>query len=214
MTAFAALQRRIFSLVPAGVTKVDWAWPRLFNSVTLNYNSAVTLTAPVHDNIAVSAAPYDPPPPIADWYDTNGRLIRRLTNPDAAGAQFGPGRYQPAAETALTRQAEHDPSTANRIVVVPFSQQRGSFWVVFHVLIQGAKYGERITGAPHPGCVHLPAWARDGTLNGPPAPRGGTFSGVLPMTGSCPGRYTVSVYVRGFRGHSYPPFGSAAFTMR
>ena len=33
------------------------------------------------------------------------------------------------------------------------------------------------------------------------------------MTGSCPGRYQVSVYVRRLHGPSYPPFGSAAFTI-
>lgn len=215
LTAFAAPQHRLFSLVPASVATVGWAWPRLFNPLTLNYNKAATLTAQVHDNIAVSAAPYSPPPPIADWYDTNGQLIRRLTNPDAAGAQFDRGRSRPAPETARTRQAERDPSTPNGIVVVPAPQDpEGTFLVLFHVLIQNAKYGARVTGGPHPGCVHLPRWARNGSLNGPPAPRGGTFNGFLPMAGSCPGHYTINVYVRGLRGRNYPPFGSATLTVK
>ena len=214
-TAFAAPHKRMFSLVPAGVAEVRWAWPRLFNPVTLSYNQAATVTAHVVDNIAVGATPYSPPPSIADWYDANAQLIRRLTNPDTAGAQFDHGRSRPATETARTRQAERDPSTSNRIVVVPAPQDPdGTFLVLFHVLIQGAKYGARVTGGPHPGCVHLPAWARHGALNGPPAPRGGTFSGLLPMAGSCAGRYALSVYVRSLGGHSYPPFGSANFTVQ
>jgi hypothetical protein len=215
-TAFAAPHHRVFSLVPAGVAEVRWAWPRLFNSVTLSYNNATTLTAVVHDHIAVSPARYSPPPPIADWYDSNGQLIRRLTNPDAAGVQFGPGRHQPAPETPLTRQAEDDPSTPNRIVVLQGPHRGGSgniFLVLFHVLIQGASYGARISGGPHAGCVHLPAYARDGTLGGIPAPRGGTFQGVLPMTGSCAGHYTIRVYVRELKGRNYPPFGSTTFTV-
>jgi hypothetical protein len=142
--------------------------------------------------------------------------MQRLTNPNAAGAQFGPGRYQPAPETALTRQAEHDPSTPNRVVVIPAQTRSATattFLVLFHVLIQGAKYGARVTGGPHPGCVQLPAYARDGALGGVPAPRGGTFGGVLPMTSSCSGHYTVSVYVRGPNRHNYPPFGSATLTV-
>jgi hypothetical protein len=117
-TAFAAPEHLVFSLVPAGVAEVRWVWPRLFNSVTLTYDNATTITADPHDNLAVSATHYNPPPPVADWYDTNGQLIRRLTNPDAAGAQFGPGRHRPAPETILGRQAEQDPSTPNRIVVL------------------------------------------------------------------------------------------------
>lgn len=216
-TAFAAPHHRMFSLVPAGVAEVRWAWPRLFNSATLDYDAAATASARAHENLAVSAAPYSPPPPTADWYDTTGQLIRRLTNPDAAGAQFGPGRHQPAPESTLTRQAEQHPSTPNRIVVVEAPQRGGAgniFLVLFHVLIQGAKYGVQITGGPHPGCVRLPAYARNGTLGGIPAPRGGTFQGVLPMAGSCPGHYTVRVYVRGLRQRSYPPFGSAPLTVR
>jgi hypothetical protein len=182
----------------------------------LSYNQPATATARVHDNIAVSTAPYSPPPPVADWYDTNRQLIRRLTNPDAGGAQFGPGRSRPAPETVLTRQAEQHPSTPNRIVVLPSPKQRPSdntFLVLFHVLIQGAKYGAHVTGGPHPGCIHLPAYARDGTLGGIPASRGGTFQGVLPMSGSCAGHYTITVYVRGAGGHNYPPFGSATFSL-
>jgi hypothetical protein len=213
-TAFAAPQHRMFSLAPAGVAQVSWAWPRLFNPVSLTYNQAATVTAHVVNNVAISAAPYSPPPSVANWYDANAQLVRRLTNPDAVGAQFDRGRSRPAPETARTRQAERDPSAPNRIVIVPAPQDaEGTFLVLFHVLIQGAKYGARVTGGPHPGCVHLPAWARNGTLNGPPAPRGGTFSGFLPMAGSCPGHYTISVYVRGLRGHNYPPFGSATSTV-
>jgi hypothetical protein len=216
-TAFAAPQHRIFSLVPTEVAKVGWAWPRLFNPVTLNYNEPATPTAHVHDNIAVSAAPYSPPPPAADWYDTNGQLIRRLTNPNAVSAQFGPGRSRPAPETPLTRQAERDPSTANRIVVLPAPWRgtpRRTFLVLFHVLIQGAKYGVQVTGGPHPGCGQPPKYARNGPLAGPPRPRGGTFEGLLPIAAACPGHYTVSVYVRGLRGRNYPPFGSATLTVK
>lgn len=216
-TAFAAPQGRMFSLVPAGVAEVGWAWPRLFNPVTLNYNQAATPTAHVHDDIAVSAAPYSPPPPIADWYDTDGQLIRRLTNPNAVGAQFGPGRYRPAAESPLTRQAERDPSTLNRIVVLP-APWRGApgrtFVVLFHVLIQGAQYGAQVTGGPRPGCGQSPKYARNGPLPGPPRARGATFEGLLSIAAACPGLYTVSVYVRGLRGRNYPPFGSATLTLK
>jgi hypothetical protein len=214
-TAFAAPQHRMFSLIPAGVAEVGWAWPRLFNPVSLKYNQPATVTAHVVNNIAISATPYSPPPSIANWYNANAQLIRRLTNPDAVGAQFDRGRSRPAPETARTRQAERDPSTPNRIVVVPAPQDpEGTFLVLFHVLIQGAKYGARVTGGPHPGCVHLPAWARNGALNGPPTPRGGTFTGFLPIAGSCPGHYTISVYVRERQGRNSPPFGSAAVTVR
>ena len=220
LTAFTAPGHRIFALVPTGVARVRWSWPRLFNPVSLAYDPPGTLNTTVRDNLAVGVSDNVTPPPVAEWFNTAGQETQRLTNPDAAGAQFGPGRDRPGPETTLTRKAEQDPATPNRIAVLPAPQaptsaQHNSFLVLFHVLIQGAKYGVHITGGPHPGCIHLPyPYERTGRLGGIPAPRGGTFQGILPMAGSCPGTYTLNVYVRQLRGHTYPPFGTAQLTVK
>jgi hypothetical protein len=220
LTAFPAPGHRIFSLVPARVTAVRWSWPRLFNPRTLNYDPPTTLTARVHNNLAIAATSEAEPPSIGVWYNAAGRAVRRLTNPDAVGAQFGPGRSTPGPETALTRAAERDPSTPNRVVAIPAPSipapqpaRARAFLVLFHVLIQHAEYGVRVTGGPHPGCVRPPAYGRGTSLPGPPAPRGGTFRGLLSLAGSCPGDYTISAYVRGPHGVNHRAFGSAAITI-
>ena len=155
-TGFAAPRHRVFALVPTAVARVVWRWPRLFDSATLGYSQAVSRSAVVHDNIAVTASPYDRPPSIATWYGSDLRVLRRNGNPNAASGQYGPGRSRPSVPTTVTRRAEHDPSTPNRVVVVRAqSGAPSTFLVLFHVLIHGAEYGAHVSG-PHPGCVHLP----------------------------------------------------------
>jgi hypothetical protein len=85
LTANPAPGHRIFSLVPADVTEVRWTWPRLANPAAGNDTPVTTITAHVHDNLAISAAHAvtaaheNTPPSVADWYDTAGHIIRRVT---------------------------------------------------------------------------------------------------------------------------------------
>lgn len=82
LTAYPASGHRIFSLVPADVTDVHWAWPRARNATAPNGTGARTVTAHVHDNLAISVAPETTTPRLAEWYDGAGHIVRRLTAPD------------------------------------------------------------------------------------------------------------------------------------
>ena len=213
---FQAPNGRGVDVVPDDVARVSWDRPRLFDAATLGYHPAFTAQARAHNNLVVAPVANPWPPTTAVWYAASGQVIARIHNPDAEGAQYGIGLSRPGHESPLSREAERDPATPNRVVVVP---QTGTldttFRVVFHVLLNGRRYGQHITGGPHAGCITPPPYARSGSLTGPSTNlRGDTFQGILRHQVSCPGTYHISVYVYGKGNQAYRPFGSASFTVR
>lgn len=221
---------RIVAIVPDRVARVRWSWPREFDSSALSYEPAVSVSAAVHDNVAVAVAPArfasveQIQPETVALYGPGGRTLIRASNPGGAA------RYQltstwdgsrPGPLNAQALAAQRDPSTPNRVVIAPnapsSSSARGFF---FHVLLNHRTYFLRVTGGPDAGCVRPdPADPSGGPGYGialhpgdEPTVRGDTFfDSSPPGITRCPGSYRLSVSVLGPGGKPYPPFGSATF---
>lgn len=208
----------VVSIVPDKVARVQWVWPRQFDPATFTYVPALTLTAPVLDNVAIARSHRTIPPQTSTWYAADGQIITRLTDPnetfDAGGAEYIPrARSKPGPETPLSRRAERNPATPNPVVVAPPVGSRATFYqVYFHALLNGHAYEMRLIG-PRPGCT------------GPFAPKQRLHFGLgqsllrgnLMQTGvdrlPCTGEYHISIAVIGAHQHTYPPFGTATFTV-
>lgn len=228
-----------FAVVPDGVARVQWSWPRAFNSGTLTYQPALTVEATASENVVIATAARSLPPLTATWYAADGHVISRLQNPDG-GADNGYSTYDgstPGPETPLSRRAERDPSTTNPVVIAPNPVSIGmpegsqarippSIQFFFHVLLNHRDYFVRVTGGPHPGCITPnPSYPRDAgyaailTPGDEPTVRGDTYQDIIPIgarTGvvTCPGTYRLSVSVLNSHNQPYPPFGSATAIIR
>jgi hypothetical protein len=215
----------IIAVVPDNVARVDWTWPRQFNTTTLKYDPPLAIRAAAHNNVAIASAARDLPPAAATWEAADGRLLARIRSSEPASDQYS-GRVvaKPAPETALSRRAERDPSTPNRVVIAPdVGSLSTTFNVFFRALLTGRDYLQRITGGPHPGCVKpIPPHefgkaGQYGTeLYGDSRSisytvRGETFSSLVQNAVSCPGTYRLSISVLNDRDQPYPRFGSATF---
>ena len=224
---------RIVAIVPDGVARVSWNWPREFVSGLLSYEPAVTVSARVHDNVAIATAPArftiaeQVEPETVVRYAADGHPIIRAVNPGSSPSAYLMTTWDgstPGPETAQSRQAERDPSTPNRVVIPnPTPRVGAAIWFVFNVLLNHRTYFARVTGGPHTGCVaanpadpeHGPGY---GTALHPGAEqtvRGDTYLDGAPAgVTRCPGTYRLSISVLGSSGAPDPPFGSATFTAR
>jgi hypothetical protein len=215
MTAFPAQGGRATMVVPDGVARVRWNWPRLLNPATLTYTPAHSVLAPANHNLAIAPVSGLIPPPTAVWYAADGRVVAVIHNPDATGEQYGPGLSRPARATPQSRQAQRNPATPNKVIISPArGSVQGTVRVLFRVLVSHRRYGYRITGSPDPRCISPSS--RSNHLLGPSTNlRGDLFQGILRDAAiSCPGTYRVSVYVIDTHGRAYPPFGSASLSVR
>jgi hypothetical protein len=209
----------VVSIVPDKVARVQWVWPRQFDPATFTYVPAVTLTAPVLDNVAIARSHRTVPPQTTTWYAAGGQIITRLTDPnetfDAGGAEYIPrARSKPGPETPLSRRAERNPATPNPVVVAPPVGSRATFYqVYFHALLNGHAYEMRLIG-PRPGCTG--PFAPKQRLHfglGQPLLRGNLIQTAVDRL-PCNGEYHLSIAVIGAHRHTYPPFGTATFTVR
>lgn len=218
----------VVAVVPDNVAHVTWTWPRLFNTTTLDYNPPLAIAATAHGNIAVATAARAVAPETATWEAAGGGVLARINSVEPMVDQYATNVLaHPAPETALSRRAERDPSTPNRVVIAPdVGSMNTRFNVFFRALLTGRDYVQRITGGPRPGCVKpIPPHEFGGVgrygqeLYGDPRSisytvRGETFSSLVQNAVSCPGMYRLSISVLSSRDRPFPPFGSTTFTVR
>jgi hypothetical protein len=170
----------IVGVVPDGVARLAWIWPREFDSRALSYQPALSMSASVTDNLAIATAPArfasgeQIAPQTVIYYNAAGRVLGRYTNPGNSAHMYLRSSYAPQTpgpQTPLSLRAERDPATPNRVVVAPstttlrtikvgfphktfpFSELDLSPSFFFNTLLNHRKYFVRITGGPHPSCV-------------------------------------------------------------
>jgi hypothetical protein len=206
--------------VPDGVAKVTFMLARQPNGNDYGaptYTHPLGVTVPVHDNVAAAQVDREccsgRPPMI--WYAANGQVIKRIG--DFAKVNRVNAAPKPGPQTSLSRAAQRDPSTPNRVWVTPsVGTPHTTFKVHFRILLNGAGYRYRFTG------TRCPRYTFPGGTGKPNALRGGLWSDpVRAVTGQalCPGTYHVAVSVMdlGRFGNLKPtvkPFGAATFTVR
>jgi RNA polymerase sigma-70 factor (ECF subfamily) len=77
------------AVVPDGVARVTWSWPREFDPLQLRYRPPLTANATVHDNVAVGRVNRSVAPHAVTWYAVNGAVVYRTSE--------GPTSRTPAA---------------------------------------------------------------------------------------------------------------------
>lgn len=212
---------RVVALVPDGVARVAFVLPRQPSPGQAGapiYRRSLTVNARVHDNIAAVQVDResDGAPPAMIWYAPDGHVISRIGNPAGADRVIAPPRAGP--ETALSRAAERDPSTPNRVWVTPAAGgQHTNFQVHFQVLLNDADYSYQLSGTSCPGIT-----VNGGDGGGTNDLRGRIWSDqVVAVEGQrwCPGTYHLSATVMDLGRHGNlkrpaKPFGTATFTVR
>jgi hypothetical protein len=227
----------IVAVVPDGVARVTWSWPREFDSQTLTYLPPTMISAPVQNNVAVATAPTrfaegeKIGPETVIRYAADGSMLARFTDQSNSASVYQNTTYSsgaPGPETAESRRAERDPATPNRIAIVPTTVTLRSIefgpgpQFFFKALLSHRVYFTRVTGGARPDCIKSNPRFSDGTSNGAdlrtfaqPTVRGNTFSGGIAgsINISCRGVYRLSVSVLNSNNKPYPPFGSATFSV-
>lgn len=219
--AGGSTQTRRVVLVPDGVAKVEFVFPRQSSATDPGspiYSTPLRVTVPVHGNVAAVQVDREvdggPVPMI--WYSPAGRVIKRVGNFAKVNRVTAPPK--PAPETAQSRAAERDPSTPNHVWVTPsVGRPRAKYTVHFRLLLNDADYRFKISGTTCPQITFA-----GGGGGGSGDLRGRIFSYSLDaVTGQswCPGTYHVSVRVMdlgryGNLKHPAAPFGSATFIVR
>lgn len=219
---------RLILVVPDGVAKVTFVLsrqPDRGNPYAPTYAHSLDVSVPVHDNIAAVQVDRDccsGRPPMV-WYGPAGQVIKRIGNPASANRIIPPPK--PGPETPLSRAAQRNPATANRLWVTPsVGGPHSDYTVHFHVLLNYADYDYRISRPPG-GCSTVGLKTGGGlfTTRGTDL-RGTTWSDPLGAPrGShgtwCAGTYRISVAVLGLKPNGdfeylARPFGTATFTVR
>jgi hypothetical protein len=212
---------RITVVVPDGVAKVRFVFPRQPSrgqSGAPIYSHSLSVVASVHDNIVavqvnreVMAASF---PMI--WYGPGGEVVKRIG--DIAAANTVTSTPRPGPETALSRAAEKNPSTPNRVWVTPrVGGPRTVFTVHFEVLLNDADYAYQLSGTKCPAIT-----VNGGDGGGANDLRGRTWSDVVDAVAGqtwCPGTYHLGATVMdlsryGGLKHRASPFGTATFTVK
>jgi len=213
---------RFYVVVPDGVARVAFvAPPASIQAGGPTYRHALTVTAPVHGNVAVAELHREfDGGPLMIWYAADGRVIKRVGNFAAAAHAAKPP--QPGPATALSRAALRDPATPNPVRATPaVGGPHTTFALRFTQLISDADYAFRFTSVPHgSGCAIGTSTSNpDG---GPDDVRGRTFTFryAAPAEGWCAGTYTFSIALTdrgragGLGGRPIAPFGTASFQVR
>lgn len=219
--AGGSTETRIILVVPDGVAKVAFVLPRQSSPGQPGapiYRHALTVTVPVHDNVAavqVDRQCCQGRAPMI-WYAADGHVVRRVGNPAAANRVIP--APAPGPETAQSRAAERDPSTPNRVWVTPsVGGPHTDFKVHFRVLLNDADYSYRLSGTSCPAIT-----LNGGDGGGTNDLRGRIWSDFVDAAAGqawCPGTYHLSVTIMdlgrsGQLKHPAKPFGSATFTVR
>jgi hypothetical protein len=205
---------RLTLVVPDGVVKVAFVLPRQPSPEQYGapvYPHSQTLTVPVHDNVAAvqvaRSIPAGQLPMI--WYGSDGHVVKRIG--DVAGVNRVVATPKPGPETPLSRAAERDPSTPNRVWVTPRVGGRDTiFKVHFRLLLNGADYSYRLSGTKCPAIT-----VNGGDGGGTNDLRGRIWTdqvGAVAGQAWCPGTYRLSVSIMGRAAAS--PFGTASFTVK
>jgi hypothetical protein len=205
---------RVTVVVPDGVAEVDFVLPRQPDPEQYGgpvYAHSLIVTGVAHDNVVAvqvdRSVPEGPFPMI--WYGANGHVIKRIG--DLSGVNRVVPTPEPGPETALSRAAERNPSTPNRVWVTPSAGgPHTNFNVHFQVLLNGAGYAYRLSGRK---CSAITLNGGDG--GGTDDLRGRIWSDLVDVGSGqtwCPGTYRLSVTIMG-RGPARP-FGTATFTVK
>jgi hypothetical protein len=201
--AGGSTRTRITVLVPDGVATVELVLP---HPVTVRVHANV---AAVQVDQACCAGP-----PAMIWRGAHGQVVRRVGGavPRAGSApRLGP-------ETVLSRAAERDPSTPNRVWVTPaVGGPHTAFTLHFEVLLNDADYRYRLSGTPCPAIT-----VNGGDGGGTNDLRGRIGSDQVDAVAGqtwCPGTYHLSATVMdlgryGNLKHPASPFGTATFTVK
>jgi hypothetical protein len=214
----SAEERRI-TVVPDGVAKVEYVFPRQPEGnqyAGKTYAKVLKVTAAVHNNVAAVQVDRECCGGGAMiWYAADGHVIRRIGS--LATAKRVTASPKPGPQTPQSKAAQRDPSTPNHIWVTPaVGGPHTRFKIHFRVLLNGADYSYRFSGAS------CPKFTFPGGIGKPNALRGDLFSdSVSAVMGQalCPGTYHVAVTVMdlgrsGNLRHPAGPFGIATFTVR
>lgn len=219
--AGGSTQARVILLVPDGVAKVEFVFPRQPSRNSPGspiYPAPQRVTVPVHGNVVAVQVKREccsgAVPMI--WYGPGGRVIKRIGDFASVNRALPPTK--PAAPTAQSRAAERNPSTPNRVWVTPATgTPHSKYSVHFRLLLSDADYRFQISGTRCPQITFA-----GGGGGGYGDLRGRTFGMSLDaVTGQtwCPGTYHIKVSVMdlgryGNLKHPAAPFGSATFTVR
>jgi hypothetical protein len=214
--AGGSTKTRFILVVPDGVTRVEFYFPpQAIPAGGPVYRHSLAVTVPVNANIAAVEVnrQFAGGEPALIWYGAAGQVIKRIPGTP----QFPAPR--PGPETALSRAAERNPATPNRVWATPATGRSATaFHVQFRLLLNDADYEFRGVGPSAPGCQSTFGAITGGGIDDV---RGRIFSDTFsPAQGRrwCPGTYTVTVAAddRGRAGtlHGPPrPFGTATFTV-
>lgn len=205
--AFAggSTQTRFTVLVPDGVATVQFLMPHPPDPVARVQGNVAAVQ--VSQGCCTGGVPMI-------WRTANGQLIKRV---GGVSPRVGvPPR--PGPETALSRAAERNPSTPNRVWVTPAAGgTHTNFMVHFRVLLNDADYSYVLSGT-RCSAITVSGGGGGGTND----LRGRIWSdNVDAVAGQtwCPGTYHLSVAIMDLGRHGSlklpaRPFGSATFTVK
>jgi hypothetical protein len=219
--AGGSTRTRLTLLVPDGVAKVVFVLPRQSAGAEQGapiYPHSLNVAVAVHSNAAavqINRQCCAGQLPMI-WYAADGHVIKRLGNFSAINRIVDPPR--PGPQTDLSRAAEHNPSTPNRVWVTPDTGgPRTTFALHFRILLNDTDYRYTFTGTKCP-TITFPGGSGGGSND----LRGRVFGVALDAVAGqtwCPGTYHVSATVTdlgraGSLKHPARPFGTATFTVR
>jgi hypothetical protein len=214
---------RMIIVVPDGVARVTLVLPRQGSRIgpgTPLYKHPLRVTTDVHGNVAAFQINRQccTGRIATTWYGTGGQVLKQLGN--AAATNRIVHTPKPGPETPLSRAAERNPSTPNRVWVTPRTGRPSTqFMVHFRVLLTDAFYRYTFTGTR---CPQMQTGGSGGIGGGLQDIRGQIWSGRLfPVPGErlCAGTYRVSATVTSLgigRPLKHPDrsFGTVAFTVK
>ncbi len=209
--------QRVYTVVPDGVARVAfYPPPHSVSAGGRTHLNGLPVTVPVHGNVGAVQWHHSccaNPPMI--WYAADGRVIKRIG--DFKSVNRVTGTPRPGPETTLSRAAERDPSTPNRVWVTPSTGgPHTNFKLHFRVLLNDADYSYHLSGTRCPQIT-----VTGGSGGGTNDLRGRIWSdNINAVAGQtwCPGTYhlTATVMDLGRYGqlkHPAKPFGTATFTV-
>jgi hypothetical protein len=219
--AGGSTETRFVLVVPDGVAKVEFVVPRQSSPDEPGapiYRHSLAVTVAVHDNVAAAQVDreWDGGPVPMIWYSADGQGLKRIGNFAIVNRVIAPP--QPGPQTALSRAAQRDPSTPNRVWVTPVAGgPHTNFKLHFRVLLNDADYSYRMTGTRCPAITF-----NGGDGGGSMDVRGRIWSDVVDAVDGqtwCHGTYHLTATVMdlgryGMLKHPADPFGTATFTVR